>query len=95
MKNESRRWKAGTGLLGLALALVWLTGCASPDLLQQDYGNAVRNNMAQSVINPQAGLVDTPTTGLNPQAAVGELDQYNKSFAEKPAPVPKMTTSTY
>jgi hypothetical protein len=95
MKNERRRLKAGTGLIGLALVLVWLTGCVSPDVLQKDYGNSVQNNIAQSVLNPQAGLLDTPTTGLNPTAGVNELDQYNKSFAEKPVPVPKITTSSY
>jgi hypothetical protein len=95
MKNESRRWKAGTGLIGLALALVWLLGCASPNTLEKDYGNAVANNIAQTVLNPQAGLQDTPTTGLNPTAGVNELQQYNKSFSEKKAPEPKMTTSLY
>jgi len=95
MKNERRRLKAGTGLIGLALVLVWLTGCTSPDVLGKDYGNAVQNNLAQSVLNPQAGLLDTPTTGLNPTAGVNELQQYNKSFSEKKAPEPKMTTSLY
>ena len=95
MKNERRRLKAGTGLIGLALALVWLTGCASPDAIGKDYGNAVQNNLAQTVLNPQAGLQDTPATGLNPTAGVNELETYNKSFAEKPVPVPKITTSTY
>ena len=95
MKNERRRLKAGTGLIGLALVLVWLTGCTSPDVLQKDYGNSVQNNIAQTVINPQAGLLDTPTTGLNPTAGVNELQQYNKSFSEKKAPEPKMTTSLY
>ena len=95
MKNERRRWKAGTGLIGLALALVWLTGCASPDAIGKDYGNAVQNNIAQSVLNPQAGLQDTPATGLNPTAGVNELDTYNKSFKEKAAAAPKMNTTLY
>ena len=67
MKNESRRIKAGSGLIGLALALLWLAGCVSPDILQKDYGNSVQNNIAQSVLNPQAGLTDTPTVGLPPR----------------------------
>jgi len=97
MKNERRRLKAGTGLIGLALALVWLTGCVSPDILQKDYGNARDNNIAQSVINPQAGLVDTPATGLYPKAGVVETEQYIKSFsgeAQKPA-APQGMVSTY
>ncbi len=84
MKNERRRWKAGTGLIGLALVLVWLTGCASPNAIGKDYGNSVANNIAQSVLNPQAGLLDTPTTGLNPKAGVNELEGYNKSFTGEP-----------
>jgi hypothetical protein len=80
MKNESRRWKAGSRLIGLALALLWLTGCVSPDILQKDYGNSLQNNIAQSVLNPQAGLQDIPTTGLPPKAGANEMDTYNKSF---------------
>ena len=97
MKNERRRWKAGTGLIGLALVLVWLTGCASPDVLGKDYGNSVANNIAQSVLNPQAGLLDTPTTGLNPKAGVNELEGYNKSFTgeKKAAALRRWSTSLY
>ena|SRR5208337_491875 len=80
MKNERRRWKAGASLIGLAVALGWLTGCTSPDTLEKDYGSSLQNNIAQSVLNPQAGLLDTPTTGLYPQAGVNVLDAYNKSF---------------
>ncbi len=81
MKNESRRLKAGTAFIGLALVLVWLTGCLSPDVLAKDYGTSVQNNIAQQVLNPQAGLLDTPTTGLYPKAGVLETEQYIKTFA--------------
>lgn len=97
MKNERRRLKAGTGLMGLAVVLGWLAGCTSPDILQKDYGNARDNNIAQSVLNPQAGLVDTPATGLYPKAGVVETEQYIKSFsggAQKPA-APQGMVSTY
>jgi hypothetical protein len=93
MKNERRRWKAGAGLIGLAVALGWLTGCTSPDVLQKDYGNAMQNNMAQSVLNPQAGLLDTPTTGLHPKAAVNEMDGYNKSFTGEPKGISPTTVA--
>lgn len=97
MKNERRRLKAGTGLIGLALVLVWLTGCTSPDVLSKDYGNAVQNNLAQSVLNPQAGLLDTPTTGLNPKAGVLETEQYDKSFSgeKKQAQAPQGIISSW
>ncbi|MGA8572159.1 MAG: hypothetical protein ACLP7A_08380 [Desulfobaccales bacterium] len=80
MKNESRRIKAGSGLIGLTLALLWLAGCVSPDILQKDYGNSVQNNIAQQVLNPQAGLTDTPAVGLVPKAGANEMDTYDKSF---------------
>jgi hypothetical protein len=87
MKNERRRMKAGTGLIGLAVVLLWLTGCVSPDILHNDYGNAVQNNVAQSVVNPQAGLLDTPTAGLYPKAGVLETETYIKGFSgELPKP---------
>ncbi len=97
MKNERRKFKAGTGLIGLTVALVWLTGCTSPDTLKQDYGNSVQNNIAQSVLNPQAGLVDTPATGLSPKAGATETDQYIKSFSgeEKKPAAPQGMVSTY
>jgi hypothetical protein len=84
MKNERRRLKAGTGLIGLAVALGWLAGCTSPDVLQKDYGNSMQNNVAQSVLNPQAGLLNTPATGLNPRAGVNEMEGYDKSFTGEP-----------
>ncbi len=97
MKNERRRLKAGTAFIGLALALVWLAGCTSPDFLAKDYGNAVQNNVAQSVLNPQAGLMDTPATGLYPKAGVVETVEYIKSFSgeEKKAAPPPGIVSTY
>jgi hypothetical protein len=48
--------------------------------VDQDWGNSVRNNIAQQVLNPQAGLNPTPPVGLPPQAAVNEMESYNKRF---------------
>lgn len=70
--------KAGR-CLALGVALLWLAGCY-PSALEQDWGNSVHNNIAQQVLNPQAGLNPTPAVGLPPQAAVNEMDSYNKSF---------------
>ena len=59
-----------TSKLLLCLAgVLWLGGCAGgwygPSALEQDYGNSVRNNLAQSILNPRAGLNDTPAAGLS------------------------------
>ncbi len=71
-------------ILGLTGAL-WLAGCGNwnlfgPNALDQDYGNSASNNLAQSVLNPRAGLNDTPVAGLPPGAGTNEMDRYNKGF---------------
>jgi hypothetical protein len=66
--------------LALALALLGLAGCYPPSALEMDYGNAVRNNVAQQVVNPQAGFNPKPGLGLSPQAAANAQEQYDKSF---------------
>jgi len=81
--------KRGKLLLCLA-GVLWLGGCSwcGPNALEQDYGNSVRNNLAQSILNPRAGLNDTPAAGLSPTAAVNEMERYDKSFKgeeKKPA----------
>jgi hypothetical protein len=73
--HKTRRW------LTLGLALLWLAGCFPPSAVEQDWGNSVRNNIAQQVLNPQAGLNPTPPVGLTPQAAANEMENYNKSFS--------------
>jgi hypothetical protein len=67
--------------LALGLALLGLAGCYPPSALEMDFGNSVRNNVAQQVVNPRAGFNPKPAVGLPPQAGVSEMDKYNKSFA--------------
>jgi hypothetical protein len=67
--------------LSLGLALTWMAGCYPPSALELDYGNSVRNNIAQQVVNPQAALNPVPAVGLSPQAAAEEMKSYDKSFA--------------
>jgi hypothetical protein len=80
-KTEDQRAKIGPLLLCLA-GVCWLGGCSwyGPSALEQDYGNSVRNNVAQSILNPRAGLNDTPAVGLSPTAAVNEKEHYDKTF---------------
>jgi hypothetical protein len=66
--------------LALGLALLGLAGCYPPSALEMDYGNSVRNNVAQQVVNPKAGFNPKPAVGLAPQAAAGEQEKYDKSF---------------
>ena len=71
---------AGT-FWALGMLLLCLAGCYPPSAVDRDWGNAVRNNIAQQVVNPQAGLNPSPPVGLTPQAAVNEMESYNKTFA--------------
>ena len=66
--------------LALGLALLGLAGCYPPSALEMDYGNAVRNNVAQQVVSPTAGFNPKPAVGLPPQAAAAEQEKYDKSF---------------
>ena len=78
--------KTPQALMGLALgvALLGLAGCYPPSALEMDYGNSVRNNIAQQVVNPRAGFDPKPAVGLPPKAAEGEMERYNKTFKEDP-----------
>jgi hypothetical protein len=66
--------------LALGVALLGLAGCYPPSALEMDYGNAVRNNIAQQVVNPRAGFDPKPAVGLSPQAAANVQEKYDKSF---------------
>ena len=66
--------------LALGVALLGLAGCFPPSALEMDYGNSVRNNTAQQVVNPRAGFKPAPAVGLSPQAAANEQEKYDKSF---------------
>lgn len=75
--------------LALGVALLGLAGCFPPSALEMDYGNAVRNNTAQEVVNPRAGYNPKPAVGLPPQAAANEMERYDKGFKEDPKPMGK------
>ncbi|MFZ5449659.1 MAG: hypothetical protein ACOZFS_13585 [Thermodesulfobacteriota bacterium] len=84
MRKKDKRPRKLRISLALGVALLWLAGCYPPSALDLDYGNSVHGNIAQQVLNPQAGLNPTPAVGLSPTAAANEMDRYNKSFeAEK------------
>jgi hypothetical protein len=71
------------------IGLLWLAGCSSmtgnwswygPSPVEQDYGNSVRNNYAQTVVNPGAGKDASPAVGMEPTAATNVLGNYEKGF---------------
>jgi hypothetical protein len=69
--------------LALGVALLGLAGCYPSSALEKDYGNSVRNNVAQQVLNPRAGFNPKPAVGLPPQAAANEMDRYDESFKKE------------
>jgi len=77
--------KTPQALRGLALgvALLGLVGCFPPSALEMDYGNSVRNNTAQQVVNPQAGFNPKPALGLSPKASANTMDRYDESFKKE------------
>jgi hypothetical protein len=75
-QNIHKAWRP----LALGVALLWLAGCYPPSALEMDYGNSVHNNIAQQVVNPQAGFQSKPAVGLPPQAAANEKERYDKTF---------------
>jgi hypothetical protein len=83
---QTKETKTPQALRGLALgvALLGLAGCYPPSALEMDYGNSVRNNIAQQVANPRAGYNPKPAVGLPPQAAANEMERYDKTFKEEP-----------
>ena len=80
MDTKETRTPQALRRLALGLALLGLAGCYPPSALEMDYGNSIRNNVAQQVVNPQAGFNPKPALGLSPQAAAGEQEKYDKSF---------------
>ena len=82
---HTKETKTPQALRGLALgvALLGLAGCFPPSALEMDYGNSVRNNIAQQVVNPRAGYDPKPAVGLSPQAAHNAMDRYDESFKKE------------
>ena len=84
MPKQDQKLSQALMRLALGVALLGLAGCFPPSALEMDYGNSVRNNIAQQVVNPRAGFNPKPAVGLPPQAAANEMERYDKTFKEEP-----------
>ena len=80
MDTQERKTIHALRGLALGVMLLGLVGCYPPSALEQDYGNSVRNNTAQQVVNPRAGYEPKPAVGLSPQAAYNTQEKYDKTF---------------
>ena len=76
------RWIIQGGLiLGMAGWLAAsLVGCCGK-WTQRDYGRSVTHNLANSLVNPQAGQEVVVSRGQSPEAAANAYAKYDKSFA--------------
>jgi hypothetical protein len=84
MPKQDQKLSQALMRLALGVALLGLAGCFPPSALEMDYGNSVRSNIAQQVVNPRAGFNPKPAVGLSPQAAANEMEKYDKTFKEEP-----------
>jgi hypothetical protein len=97
MHKSSWLYKESSGIknviaIFLAIALLGSIGCCRETALERDFGNAWAYNAAAQIADPQAALVQTPATGLNPAASRNVLDAYNKSFSGSKAGGGSQTT---
>ncbi len=67
----------------LCLILLGAAGCSGPTALERDYGNSWAFNEAVQIANPDAALVQTPATGMDPTSAKTVMEGYAKSFERK------------
>ena len=69
-------------LVGLLIALVFSLGCSSRPL-EENWGTAYDLTTEAQVLNPDAGQCADPVTGLDGEAASGEMKKYRKSFEKE------------
>ena len=75
-----------TKLLGFAVAAV-LSGCTTPpSAVDQQFGAAVRNCIAQQTLDPAASMATHAMAVTDGQVAKSAIDRYQKSFQTPPAP---------
>ena len=97
MARHGYKWLGWGAALAAALLLMGCGSCwwqCGDGRLEADYGRSVTNNIAQQIVNPQAGQEVVISTGLTPKGGAGAMEKYDKSFKaeEKKAAESKLTT---
>ena len=94
LENYSRNYEGAVirTCMFLCLVLLGTTGCCGESALERDYGNSWAYNQEVQLANPDAALVQTPATGLSPNASTNVMDSYNKSFAGQKSSAGTSTT---
>ncbi|MCW5730518.1 MAG: hypothetical protein KIT20_07165 [Alphaproteobacteria bacterium] len=73
-----------------AILLLGLASCSAPPALNPSFGEAVRRNMQQHIIDPDPVYAEEETLTSGPRAA-GAIDRYEKGRVT-PIVVPRTTT---
>jgi len=70
--------------LVLVAGVTALAGCVTEPqpVLHDDFGNAVRADMAAQVIDPRAGTAEMPAAGLDGRSAEKAVEDYRKAKSE-------------
>lgn len=74
-------------ILSALIASTTMVGCATSKtpVLDEHFGEAVKAARAQQTLNPDASTTNEAVYGVDGKAADAAIDQYHKSFTEKPA----------
>lgn len=64
-----------------------VAGCEQPDALNPDFGNAVRQNMAAQIINPEPANASAGAPDLTGAVAVGSYGRYRTGNVKEPVPL--------
>lgn len=71
-----------TRMLLPGLAVLALAGCAAPATLDPAFGNAIRQNMAVQIVNPDPDYSEDAVSS-GPRAAAA-IDRYDRGVVKKP-----------
>lgn len=79
MSKTARAYLVMVAVAGL------LGGCVSPTpILDEHFGEAVRQAREQQILNPDAGNNPDPVTGMDGPAAKEAMQRYRDSFKSPP-----------
>jgi len=70
-----------TRTIAAIVAVLLLQGCSSTPRFEQNFGEAVRANLAAQTIDPRGATNTNPATGIDGAAARAAHERYQHSFA--------------
>ncbi len=76
-----------------ALAGMLLYGCDTTPRFNENFGTAVRANVAAQVLDPAAAANTDPAAGMEGAAAVISHERYENSFKEPEKPIRALVVS--